>query len=234
LLSVLAVEESLNLGAVAWVNAEEGQSLAHADFGHVELDVEVVPELFFNWLRSLGLEFNRVQAESSPHAFGGFKTVIALEVVQLALVGQDKQIERWSLRESDESVEGGRIGISDFTGLDSISNGVLENVLSVVLPDTLKVGLVGDEGGHLVGVDEVLFLHQLGSHFAKGVVFSFKLFAAFLSSRVDAENELGFLVGVGKAVQLFESFLLVVGVFEKMAASSPPGRLGNFVIEETG
>jgi hypothetical protein len=107
LLSVLAVEESLNLGAVAWVNAEEGQSLAHADFGHVELDVEVVPELFFNWLRSLGLEFNRVQAESSPHAFGGFKTVIALEVVQFALVGQDKQIERWSLRESDESVEGG-------------------------------------------------------------------------------------------------------------------------------
>ena len=230
----MAVEESLNLGAVAWVNAEEGQSLAHADFGNVELDVEVVPELFLNWLRSLCLEFNRVQAESSPHAFGGFKTVIALEVVKLALVGQDKQIERWSLRESDKSVESGRIGIGDFTSLDSIRNGVLENVLSVVLPDTLKVGLIGDKGGHLVGVDEVLFFHQLGSHFAKGVVFSFKLFAAFLSSRVNAENELRFQVGVGETVQLFESFLLVVGVFEKMAASSPPGRLGNFVIEETG
>jgi hypothetical protein len=103
-----------------------------------------------------------------------------------------------------------------------------------VLPNTLKVGLVGYEGGHLVGVDEVLFLHQLGSHFAKGVVFSFKLFAAFFSSRINAKNELGFQIGVGETVQLFESFLLVVGVFEKMAASSPPGRLGNFVIEETG
>ena len=46
----MAVEKSLNLCAVAWVNAEEGQSLSHADFGNVKLDVEVVPELFLNWL----------------------------------------------------------------------------------------------------------------------------------------------------------------------------------------
>jgi hypothetical protein len=58
LLSVLAVEESLNLSAVAGVNTEVGQSLAHTDFSYVELDVKVVPELFLNWLRSLRVEFN--------------------------------------------------------------------------------------------------------------------------------------------------------------------------------
>jgi len=80
----------------------------------------------------------------------------------------------------------------------------------------------------------VLFLHQLGSHFTKSIVFSFKLFATFLSSCVNSKNKLGLLIGVGEAVQLFESLFFIVGVIEKMAARSPPSRLGNFVIEETG
>jgi hypothetical protein len=233
-LSVLAVEESLNLSAVAGVNAEVGQSLAHTDFSYVELDVKVVPELFLNWLRSLRVEFNRVKAQSTPYAFSGFETVITLEVVQLALVGQDKEIERWGLRKSNESVEGGLICIGDLTGLDGFSNGVLEDVLSIVLPYTLEVGLVGDEGGHFMGVEEVLFLHKIRGHFTQSVIFSLKLFATFLSSRVNAEKELVFLVSVGKAVKLFKSFLLVVVVFEKVTTGSPPSGLGNFVVEETG
>ena len=46
----LLVEEGLDLGAVVGVDAEVWQSFAHADFGDVEHQVEVVPELLFEGL----------------------------------------------------------------------------------------------------------------------------------------------------------------------------------------
>lgn len=113
--------------------------------------------------------------------------MITVKVLEFLLQIQDEQVERRSLRESDESVEGSLIGFSDLAGLNSVSNGVLKDVLSVVLPDASEVRLIGNEGGHLMGVDEVLFFHKFGSHFAKCVVLSLELSTALLSSGVHSE-----------------------------------------------
>lgn len=234
LLAAMVSKKGLNLGAVAGVNAEEGQCLAHANFGNVELHIEVVPELLLSGLRSLGVEFDGAKSESSPYTLGGFETVITVKVLKFVLQSQDEQVERRSLRESNESVEGSLIGFSNLAGLDGVGDGVLEDVLSVVLPDASEVRLIGNEGGHLVGVNEVLLFHKLGSHFAQRVVLSLELSAALLSSGVNSEDKGLLLICVGEAVQLFESLLLIIGVFEKMAAGSPPSGLRNFIVEKTG
>jgi len=192
----LLAHQSFDLGAIAWVNAEERQLLHHSSLSNVEHQVEVLPELLLHGLSRLRVEFNLVQAKSVPHSVGGFETFVTLEVVQLALLGHDEQVERRGLGKTDKPVESSVVSFTDLAGLASLSNGVLKHMLTVVLPHAAEVRLVGDNCGHLMGENQHVLLHKVGSHLSESLEVCLELTAAFFSCCVDTENQRKLLIGV--------------------------------------
>jgi len=85
-----------------------------------------------------------------------------------------------------------------------------------------------------VGEDQVLLLDHLGGHLRKGEVFLTELLAAFFSGSVDTEENTSLLVRISERVDHLVAGLVVILVFEHVTAVAPPGRGGNFVVEETG
>ena len=99
-------------------------------------------------------------------------------------------------------------------------------MLSVVLPNSAEVRLVGEEALVLVRVDHVFLGDQLGYELASGFPLLLELFTALWGGGVNAEDESVLLISVSEGVKL------LLGVIE-MTTVSEPSWLGDLVIEET-
>lgn len=99
-------------------------------------------------------------------------------------------------------------------------------MLSVVLPHSAEVGLIGDEALVLVRVDNVFLGKELGYELASGLPLLLELLTALWGGGVDAEDKLVLLISMSEGVKgLF-------GVIE-MTTVSEPGWLGDLVVEKT-
>lgn len=107
-------------------------------------------------------------------------------------------------------------------------------MLAVGLPDTSEVRLSADLRSHFVRENDVFLPHDLGSEFAKDVIFLLESSTTLRGSGIQTEDSLLVLIGVGERVENSISFLVVVGVFEHMATMSPPEGLRLFVVEKSG
>ena len=116
--------------------------------------------------------------------------------------------------------------MSQFASVNGICNLGLKSVVSVVLPDSLEVRLVGNPLAHLVRVLHLLHLEYLWSHLAESLPFSFELSSSFLSSGVHAKNNLLVLISTSEGVK---DLLWVI----EMAVVSQPSWMGYLVVEES-
>lgn len=99
-------------------------------------------------------------------------------------------------------------------------------MLSVGVPDSLEVWLLGDVLWKLVGIDEVLLLDDLWSELGQGFVFSGPGSSALWSGGIKTEVDLSGLISVGEGV---ENILWVI----EMSSMSVPPRMWDLVVEES-
>jgi len=99
-------------------------------------------------------------------------------------------------------------------------------VISIVLPNSLEVWLVGNPFTHLMRILEVFHLNDLWSHFVEHSIFSFPLLSSLLSSGVNTEDNLLILISTSEGVK---NLLWVV----KMTIVSQPSWMWDLVIEES-
>ena len=90
---MLIAEESFDLSAIAGVNAELGESLAHTLFRDLESRVKELPELILKRLGGLIVKLEGAESKSIPDTVGGFETFVSFEVVKFALTGKDEQVK---------------------------------------------------------------------------------------------------------------------------------------------
>lgn len=75
-------------------------------------------------------------------------------------------------------------------------------MLSVVFPQSLEIRLAADLSSHLVGVEEVFLLDDLGGEHVEGLPLSLELGSTLLSGGVDTEDNVGGLIGIVERVKL--------------------------------
>ena len=153
-------------------------------------------------------------------------------MLQLAGLSKEEQAESGGVSHAHKVGESLGISLGDQAGVASLSESELEGVLTVVLPHALEVGLVRDLGRHLVREDHILPLDDLRGELAKGLVLLAEGLLTLRGRRVQTEQDVLLLVGVGERVE--HAISLLVGVLsEHVTLLSSPAHLGNFVVEET-
>ena len=230
---VVSFEHSSNLGEVSRVRDEDGELLAHALLSKLEETVELSPELLLSGGRSLLGELNEAETESLEDLKGGLVASVMLKVCQLASFSEDQQVESGVAGGTNELLESISSSIVDLTRVTGLNELHLEDVITVVLPDTLEVGLVWESRRHLVGKDHVLLLDDLGGELTKSFVLSLESSGALRGSGIQAEHDVGVLVGMGERVKLAIALGIVI-LGEDVTLVSLPRHLGHFVVEETG
>ena len=219
-----ASEESLDLGLVGRVGDEGGNLAGHAVFGELEDHIVLIPELLFVGLSGLAGNLDGVEAESFHHAGSSFETGVLLEETH---GGVDVAGEASTTVEINVVAEGGSVALGDLTLLNEVGEAELEHMLSVVLPNSAEVRLLGEVALVLMGVNHVLLGDQLGYELASGLPLLLELLTALWGGGVDAEHEFVLLIGVGERVKGLLGLIEVTTVSE-------PGRLGDLVVEQTG
>jgi len=183
------------------------------------------------------VELNSVHTKSGHDAHGGLEAFVVLEVVHLARLGHDPDVNAGCALHANESLEGIGVSLSNSTSLNTVGKGQVEGVVAVMLPDTLEMGLAGDLWGLLVGEHQVILLDNLGGEFCEGVPLLLESLTALGGGGVNAEVNCSVLVGAGERVKSLV-LLTVVICGGDVATVSPPGaegiKLGHFVVEETG
>ena len=195
---IISSEHGLDLGEVGGVRDEVGELLAHALLSELVETVKLGPELLLSGGGGHLGEFDSAEIKSVKDGEGGLVARVTLEVCQLAGLSKDEQAEGRVVGHADELGEGRSVSLADGTSLTSLGESKLEDVLTVVLPDTLEVGLVWESRRHLVGKDHVFLLDDLGGELAKGLVLSLESLSALRGSGIHAEHDVGVLVGVGE------------------------------------
>jgi len=214
-------KNGLNLGLVVGVGDEQGQVSLHVSFVQVKHTVELLPELFLEGCGGTFVELNGVEAEGAHNSHGGLEASIVLHVVELAGAGHDVNIEGGGAVHANELAESISVFGDDLSSVNKGSEGEAEGVLTVVLPDSLEVGLSGEAGCLLVGEDEVLLLDNLGGELSHGFPLSLEAFATLRGGGINTEVDVLVLVGVGERVESSIHFTLVV-VLEEVTTVSPP------------
>lgn len=228
-------EDCLNCSFVVGVSGQEGQVSLHASLGQLVHAIELLPELLFEGLSALIVELNCVEAKFVHHSHGCLVASIFLEVVKLTLLCHDPDVEAWSGLHTNEFLEGIGIVGTNLSSFDSVGESQVECVVSVVLPDTEEVWLIGQCRCLLMREDQVFFLDQFGGELAKVSPFLLEGGSSFLSGGVDAEVNFTVLVGVGEGVETAVLLTLVILIDEVVTTVAPPGlnsvQLGNFIVE---
>ena len=223
-----ALHNGLDLHSVAGVSDEVRQLLTETSLGQVVGRIEVVPELGLEALSSALAERNIVEADGGHDAVGGGELLAGGNIGSEAGLGIDERGHgKVSAGGAEELL--GSSGIISRDG--AISNGglnlLLEGVLSEVEPESLEVGLGGDLSAHLVRVQEVFLLDDLGGESVEVLPESLVLGAALLSGGIDAEDDVGVLVGMGEAIELAVNIIDVT-------LMADPVEGGLLVEEQTG
>lgn len=219
-----ASEECLNLGLVGGVGHEGGNLASHAVLGKLEDHIILIPELLLVGLSSLAVDGDGVQAESFHHTVGSFVVGVLREEAHGSV---DEAGEASTTVEVDVIAEGGSVALGNLALLNEVGEAELEHVLSVVLPHSAEVRLLGEVALVLMGVNHVLLGDQLGYELAGGLPLLLELLTAFWGGGVDAQHEFVLLIGMGEGVKGLFGLVEVTTVSE-------PGRLGGLVVEQTG
>ena len=109
--------------------------------------------------------------------------------------------------------------------MDKVSEAELEQVFSVVLPNSTEVGLFSKNRLRLMGVNHILLRDELRYELASGFPLLLELLTTLWGSGVDAEDEFVLLISVSERVKG------LIGVVEVTTVSEPSG-LGDLVVEE--
>lgn len=134
-------KNGLNFGLVVGVGDEQGKVSLHVNLVQVEHTIELFPELFFKGCSGLKVELNGIKAEGAHNSHGSLEASIVLEVVELALACHDVDVESGGTVHANELAESVSILSGDLLSIHKGSEGETESVLTVVLPDSLEVGL---------------------------------------------------------------------------------------------
>ena len=73
-----------------------------------------------------------------------------------------------------------------------------ERMLSVVLPYSLEVGLLGNQLHVIVRINDLIFINQFRGNSRNSFPLLFEGLSALLGSGVQAEDELSVLISVGE------------------------------------
>ena len=226
------VDQGLDLGKVGGVRNEVGEFLAHAGLGQLEETVELLPELILEGHSGLLGEIHLAKIKGVKNALGGLVAFISLEVGKLAGPGEEEEAESGGASHTNKVGEGSSIRLGDHTGVDSLSESQLEGMLTVVLPHTLEVGLVGGLSGHFVRHDHLVLLDDLGGKLAKSHVLLAEGLGTLRGARVQTKHQFTVLVSVSERVK-HAVFLLLGVVSIHVTLLFLPGQLGDLVVEET-
>lgn len=227
------LKHGLDLGEVGRVSDEVREFLAHGLLGQLVETVVLLPELFLNGHGGMLCERNFAEVERIEHTDSSLVPFVSLEMGELASLSQNEQAEGRVAGHADELSESSGVTGGNGSSIDSLSESQLEGVLTVVLPHALEMGLVGKLGGHLVGEDHILLLHDLGGKLAKSLVLSLESSLTFRGAGVKTEHDRLVLVGMGERVKHAISLSVAI-VGEHVALLAFPGKLGDFVEEEAG
>ena len=133
--------------------------------------------------------------------------------------------DRGQLGEVDELLEGCGISLGDLSLIERVLEAESERVLSVVLPYSLEMGLLGYLFHVIVRVDDLIFVNQFRGNSCNSFPLLFEGLSALFGGGIHAEDELSVLVGVGEREHLS------VDVIE-MTFVSVPGGLWYLVVEK--
>ena len=226
------LKESLDLGKVGGVSDETGKLLSHGLLSKLVVAIELLPELLLSRHGSGLSELNSGKVEVVKDTHGSLITLIVLQMGKLAGFGKDEKAEGWVVDTTDELNKLLGVALADLTVVDLLSEVHLEDVLAVVLPHTLEVGLFREARCHLVGHNHILLLDDLRSHLAKSLILSLESLSTFRGTGIQAEKNVLILVSVGEAVKDAITLRLSVSL-EQVTLVALPGHHGDFVVEET-
>ena len=224
---VSALHDGLDLRAVASVGDEVGDLLLEGSIGEVVGTVEVVPELVLESLSSGHGKLSLVHANGGHDSIGRVELLRLSEIRSQTLLGKHVRGHGQVALGAEELLSGLSIGGGHGANLDGGLNLCLERVLTVQLPDALVVGLVRDLGAHLVRIQEILLLDDLRGELMQLLPLGLELLTTLSSGSINAEDNVGGLVGVVERVEL------AVQVF-RMGTLSEPVDLGLLVEEQAG
>ena len=225
-------EKSLDLGEVGGVSDEVREFLAHILLSELVEAIELLPELLLNGHGGELRDSHVAQVKSIENTHGGLEALIVGQVSQFAALGKDEEAESGVVDAANELKELVSISLGNGARVDALSKAHLEDVLAVVLPHTLEVGLLAESGCLLVGHNHILLLDDLGGHLAKSLILSLESLLTFRGTGVQAEQNVLILVGVGEAVQNAVALSISIS-FEHVTLLAFPGELGHFVEEQT-
>ena len=86
---------------------------------------------------------------------------------------------------------------------DGQFNLLLQSVLSVVFPQSLEVGLSRDLSSHLMRIQEVFLFDDLRGQLVEFFPLLLEFSTSFLGGGVNTKHNIGGLIGIIEAVQLF-------------------------------
>jgi hypothetical protein len=151
---------------------------------------------------------------------------ILFKVLESAHLSINDKVEGRFVGKINELLEAVGVLLGDDSVIDQVSESLLEDVLSIMLPDSSEVRFVRNLLGDLMGVDQVVLGHEFGDHLAHDVPLLLEFSPALFSGGVETEDELLVLISMGERV---EGLLGVVEV----TTVSEPGGVGHFVVEES-
>jgi len=216
----------LNLHSVGWVGNEVWKLFSHLDLGEVELSIEVAPELDFIWLSGKVAEWDLSHTNGGHNLIGGEEVLIIGKIWSHSLLGKNVLLNSHVVSGTNELSESGSVTLGDLTFSNGIRDSRLESMLSVVLPNSLEMWLVGNPFAHLMWVLEVLHSDDLWAELMKGLILLLELKSSLLSGGVDTKNDLLVLISVSEGVK---NLLWVV----EMAVVSQPSWVWHLVVEKS-
>ena len=89
----MLLQQGLNSSAVVRVNSEHIEVFFQTRLAQLVQSVKLLPELVFEWLSRLVVELDVVEAESSHNSFGRLEAFIVFEVVELAILCEDPDVD---------------------------------------------------------------------------------------------------------------------------------------------
>lgn len=113
---------------------------------------------------------------------------------------------------TDEFLEGFSILLRDLVGVASLSESKVKSVVTVVLPDTLEVGLIAESGSLLVREDKILLLDQFWGELRKGVPLLLESLTTLRGSSINAKINRFELISMGERVKsaMLLTFVILV------------------------
>ena len=110
--------------------------------------------------------------------------------------------------------------------MSEVRNSHFEDVLSVVLPDSSEMGLLGHHWLLLVRINHILLGNELRGNSGKIFPFFLELFSSLWGGSVKTEDKFVLLVSMSERVNILLEII-------HMSTISHPGRLRHFVVEES-